>query len=192
MPAGDRKMPDPIVEPTSTAVALHNPRRRTSVCAAGAAPDSSGVGGWCDAVGGEMEALMIAGSYGSAGSSHAPPPLATTARGGGTSFSKMASVAAESLFWVAALVCVLAQLAIVRGVVVDSPRDGSQTPDAGPESARASLMKRRGRATEAAWALLPGIALALVLLWTWHTVRPAHRIPPQTNSQAIIAPAARA
>jgi hypothetical protein len=35
MPAGDLKMPDPIVEPTSTAVALHNPNRRVS-CRAGA------------------------------------------------------------------------------------------------------------------------------------------------------------
>jgi hypothetical protein len=30
MLAGDRKIPEPIVEPTRTATALHNPRRRGS------------------------------------------------------------------------------------------------------------------------------------------------------------------
>jgi hypothetical protein len=30
MPAGERKIPEPIVEPTRTAIALHNPSRRGS------------------------------------------------------------------------------------------------------------------------------------------------------------------
>jgi hypothetical protein len=30
IPAGDRKIPDPIVDPTTTAMALHKPMRRGS------------------------------------------------------------------------------------------------------------------------------------------------------------------
>lgn len=104
----------------------------------------------------------------------------------------MASLAAESLFWVAALACGVAQIAILRAVLVDPPRDASRDADPAPDPHRASLATRRGRAAEATWAVLPGIALALVLLWTWHAVHPAHRVSPQTNSQSFIAPAVRA
>lgn len=104
----------------------------------------------------------------------------------------MASLAAESLFWVAALACVVAQLAILRAVVADSPRDASQETDPAPDPHCAALATRRGRAAEATWALLPGVVLALVLFWTWHAVRPAPPVSPQTNSQSFIAPAVRA
>lgn len=104
----------------------------------------------------------------------------------------MASLASESLFWAAALACAVAQLAILRAVVATSPRDVTQEPPAATDQRRTSLAKRRGRAAEATWALLPGIALALVLFWTWHAVHPAHRTPSETHSQSLIAPAARA
>lgn len=189
-------MPEPIVEPTSTAVALHNPRRRTRMGAPAAALGSTGVAGRGDAVGGEMEALMsgcFSGRcYGSHGSCHAPPPLATTACGGGTSFTKMASLAAESLFWAATLACLVAQLAILRAVVLGPPGDEPLEAEGAADPRRAPPPRRRGRAAEATWALLPGIALAFVLLWTWHAVRPAKSPPPQTNSSSPIAPAARA
>jgi hypothetical protein len=102
----------------------------------------------------------------------------------------MAPLVAESLFWVAAATCGVAQVAILRGVVA-----GRAEP---PDSSAATVIERQGvvgrmrRLTEAAWALLPGIALVFVLVWTWHAIHPAGDPSPPTDNPSLLAPAPRA
>jgi hypothetical protein len=55
---------------------------------------------------------------------------------------------ARSVFWVAVCVCGIAHLAIVRSVLRSAP----------------------ARRREIAWAVIPGVLLAAVLLMTWHRV----------------------
>ena len=66
---------------------------------------------------------------------------------------------ADAIFWVAVACCVIAQLAIVRSALVSPAR----VPDGQPTSAGR-------RVAEIAWAVLPGVALAFVLLLTWHAM----------------------
>jgi len=66
---------------------------------------------------------------------------------------------ADAIFWVAVACCAVAQLAIVRSALVSPTR----VPDNQPTSALR-------RAAEIAWAVLPGIALAFVLLFTWRAM----------------------
>ena len=61
---------------------------------------------------------------------------------------------ADAIFWVAVAACLVAQAAILRSVV--RTRAGSTVH----------------RATELAWAIVPAVALALVLATTWRTLHP--------------------
>ena len=69
---------------------------------------------------------------------------------------------ADALFWVAVAFCLVAQVAIVRSIVISSPTSVSPS---GSES-------RTSRATELFWAVLPGLALAAVLVFTWRAMHP--------------------
>ena len=71
---------------------------------------------------------------------------------------------ADAIFWIAVACCSIAQVAILRSVI-SSP---ARTSDSGIETSPAK------RAVEIAWAVLPGIALALVLMSTWRTMHPSH------------------
>ena len=66
---------------------------------------------------------------------------------------------ADAIFWVAVACCIVAQLAIVHSVVI-SP---SRVPGSQPTSAAR-------RVAELAWAILPGVALAVVLFFTWRAM----------------------
>jgi len=55
---------------------------------------------------------------------------------------------AQAFFWVAVFVCIAAHLAILRSVLKAPPR----------------------RFTEAAWAIVPAIVLAAVLVVTWRSM----------------------
>lgn len=70
----------------------------------------------------------------------------------------------DVIFWVAALVCALSQVAIVRSAL----RARAQRPDgtASPP-----------RAIEVAWTVVPGLFLIVVLIFTW---RALHPVPPIT------------
>jgi hypothetical protein len=98
----------------------------------------------------------------------------------------MASFVAESLFWVAGASCAIAQVAIVRGIVVESVPDRAAASGADPNQLLAARPAHRAR--EAAWALLPGLFVALVLFWTWRTMHPAHPIAQPLAAPAIVAP----
>jgi len=69
----------------------------------------------------------------------------------------MNSRVADAIFWIAVAFCAAAQLAILRSMlVVPAERDG-----------RHSGWRR---AAEIAWAVLPGVALAVVLVYTWRAM----------------------
>ena len=71
---------------------------------------------------------------------------------------------AEIVFWIAAIACVIAELAILRSTFAARRVNKSElVPSASP----------RG---ELAWAIIPALALAVVLTATWHRIeaRDAH------------------
>ena len=69
---------------------------------------------------------------------------------------------ADAIFWIAVACCVVAQLAIVHSVVISPARiPGSQATSA------------TRRVAEIAWAVIPGIALVFVLLFTWRAMHAA-------------------
>ncbi|HTE44750.1 MAG TPA: hypothetical protein VK636_05855 [Gemmatimonadaceae bacterium] len=75
---------------------------------------------------------------------------------------------ADAIFWVAVACCSIAQLAIIRSVVISPARVAGSEPT--------STIRRVGEIT---WAVLPGIALALVFLFTWramHTVSASNAV----------------
>jgi len=69
---------------------------------------------------------------------------------------------ADAIFWVAVACCLVAQLAIVHSVLISPARV--------PGSEPTSTVRRVG---EIAWAVLPGIALAAVLFFTWQAMHAA-------------------
>ena len=60
------------------------------------------------------------------------------------------------VFWVAAAVCLVAHLGIVRSVFRGRQSGGRWAADA-------------------TWVVVPALGLALVLVWTWHVL---HAVPP--------------
>jgi len=74
---------------------------------------------------------------------------------------------ADAIFWIAVAFCAVAQLAIVQSVIV--------SPARAPEHAPASATRR---AVEIAWAILPGIALAVVFVFTWRAIHATHLPTP--------------
>lgn len=70
---------------------------------------------------------------------------------------------ADAIFWVAVACCAVAQVAILRSVLVSPVEAG--------EPVRSSVWRRTA---EIAWAVLPGIALAVVLVYTWRAIHESH------------------
>lgn len=64
----------------------------------------------------------------------------------------------DAIFWFSATCCAVAQVAILRSVIL-APRAG------GPSSS-----SMRHRVTDIVWAILPGIALVAVFLLTWRVM----------------------
>jgi heme/copper-type cytochrome/quinol oxidase subunit 2 len=73
---------------------------------------------------------------------------------------------ADGLFWTSVACCAIAQVLILRSVV------GSR-----PVTAPGSRLPRERRAQELLWALVPAVALALLLAFTWRTM---HLAPEAT------------
>jgi hypothetical protein len=71
---------------------------------------------------------------------------------------------ADAIFWVAVACCSIAQVAILRSVIVSPARPS----DSGVPTSPAR------RAAEIAWAVIPGVALAVVLTFTWQAMHAAH------------------
>jgi heme/copper-type cytochrome/quinol oxidase subunit 2 len=73
---------------------------------------------------------------------------------------------ADAIFWIAVACCSIAQLAILRSAIISPARPS----DSGIRTSPAR------RAAEIAWAVLPGIALAVVLAFTWRTMHAARPV----------------
>ena len=80
--------------------------------------------------------------------------------------------AGEIVFWLAVLSSIVAEIAILRAVF--RTRSIAARPAAAPDE-RSLPRVRRG--AEILWALLPALALALVLLMTWRAMRAGHASP---------------
>jgi hypothetical protein len=73
----------------------------------------------------------------------------------------------DAVFWIAVGCCAIAQSAILYSVLRVSParRSSSQT------SSGSQSLSSSGRIIDIAWAILPGVALVFVLLYTWQAMR---------------------
>ena len=69
---------------------------------------------------------------------------------------------AETIFWIAALVCAAAEIAILRLIITQR-----RAQNAGPVHAGSPQ-------TEIVWGIVPAIALAVLLVATWHMIRARH------------------
>ena len=71
---------------------------------------------------------------------------------------------AEAIFWIAALACAAAEIAILRSTFAARPMTKSE------------LVPAASRGGEVAWAIIPAIALAYLLVVTWQRIeaREAH------------------
>ena len=121
----------------------------------------------------------------------------------------MPSSVAVWSFWIAVCACAAGQIAILRDAVsvrgTRGPQSGTgrpaeASPATGPaaapvdaESERPAGRRAPGRvhaAGEVMWAVLPGIALVFVLLWTWRVMHtgPAAQAPHAAVSALIATP----
>jgi heme/copper-type cytochrome/quinol oxidase subunit 2 len=77
---------------------------------------------------------------------------------------------ADAIFWIAAIACVIAEIAILRSTYV------ARTVE------KSSLVPAARQGGEIAWAVIPALALSALLIFTWQRVqtRGAHRdtMPP--------------
>ena len=83
----------------------------------------------------------------------------------------MVSSPADAIFWIAVACCAIAQAAIIRSVIVGQSRALQVARQEGVTRASAGR-----RAVELAWAVLPGVALAVVFLFTWRAMHEIHII----------------
>jgi hypothetical protein len=65
---------------------------------------------------------------------------------------------AEAIFWIAAAACAVAELAILRWSFAQK------------KVAQSELVPTASRAGELTWAIIPAIALSLLLVATWRSV----------------------
>ena len=70
----------------------------------------------------------------------------------------------DAIFWIAVGCCVIAQFAILYSVLRVSPARQSAVGAATSKSPP-------NRVIEIAWAVMPGVALAFVLFYTWQAMR---------------------
>ena len=88
----------------------------------------------------------------------------------------MTHVPATILFWISVACCLVAQVLIVRSVVA-----ARSLPAVRPELPRA-----RG-SVEVMWAVVPGIALAAILFFTWRAIGADRRAAvPDGPASAVV------
>ena len=74
---------------------------------------------------------------------------------------------ADGLFWASVACCAVAQFFILRSV---SGRRRRALPELAAAPTAAALPRQRG-AVEIVWAVVPAVALAVLLLFTWRAMR---------------------
>jgi heme/copper-type cytochrome/quinol oxidase subunit 2 len=75
----------------------------------------------------------------------------------------------NAVFWIAAVACVVAQLGILRATRAQPTSGATSRPH-----------RTASRAEEVAWAVIPAVALALVLVLTWRAVHARAATPAAT------------
>ena len=165
MPAGDRKIPEPIVEPMSTATALQRPSWRWS--------DARGIGAaevamreWYDPAAPRREtAWSPVSGFSPVDPCSAAGELSGFPRELSALTLHMPSLFADGLFWTSVACCAVAQLFIIRSV-----RGTRHVPE--PDGSRCPVPRH---AVEMLWAVLPAIGLVVLLFFTWRAVRAPSR-----------------
>jgi heme/copper-type cytochrome/quinol oxidase subunit 2 len=66
---------------------------------------------------------------------------------------------AEPIFWIAAVICLVAELALLRSAFMPHP-DTADSPS----------LPHSGRGLEMIWAIVPAIVLVILLAATWRAV----------------------
>ena len=127
MPAGDRKIPEPIVEPMSTATALKRPSRR------GSRDGAAAEGGWCALPLSIIQPRRLRGTLRARLAAHRMRRHISLI---------IPTFLSDAIFWLAAACCVFAQAAIVRSAL----RARAQRPDGSASPSRAD----RGRVDDRA------------------------------------------
>lgn len=74
----------------------------------------------------------------------------------------MSPALANAIFWIAAAGCAVAQVALIVSSI--------RSPMSAPSESSAVPLPRRS--TEIAWTIVPAIALALLLFFTWRAMHP--------------------
>ena len=69
---------------------------------------------------------------------------------------------AETIFWIAALACAVAEIAILRSIIAQRHAQNSTLVPSGSPLA------------ELIWAAIPAIALSALLIATWHRIEARH------------------
>ncbi len=66
---------------------------------------------------------------------------------------------AEPIFWIAAVICIVAELALLRSAFVPHP-----------DTVESASLPHSRRGLEMIWAIVPAIILAILLAATWRAV----------------------
>ena len=69
---------------------------------------------------------------------------------------------AETIFWIAALACAVAEIAIVRSIIAQR------------RAHNATLVASSSPLAELIWAIVPAIALSALLIATWQRIEARH------------------
>jgi hypothetical protein len=77
---------------------------------------------------------------------------------------------ADTIFWIGALACVIAEIAILRSTY------------AARRVEKSSLVPASSRTGEIAWAIIPALVLAALLGSTWQKVQAKSGMPMQMHS----------
>jgi heme/copper-type cytochrome/quinol oxidase subunit 2 len=80
---------------------------------------------------------------------------------------------AEGIFWIAVLACVVAEIAILRSTY------------AARKIEKSALVPAASRGGEIVWAIVPVVALSVLLIATWHKIeaREAHMMMDHSGMQ---------
>ena len=82
-----------------------------------------------------------------------------------------------TLFWAAAACCLVAQVALILSAI-RAPMTGSAEPE---------RVQMPSRASEIAWTVVPAVALAVLLVFTWRETRRATPLPdPHAGHTQVI------
>lgn len=95
----------------------------------------------------------------------------------------MSFAGTDVVFWLAVVLCAIAQLFILKAVLFPGP-----VPAMGPaaEGRAAGRLLPASRPLEIAWAVLPAIALVWMFVWAWQLRHPPDISPATMITAAIV------